>query len=414
MGNLFSRCVHNESTAQRQNTYKRNSIGKDDSKPRKPKHGRNDCRENVTITTSVEIKNFSFSIGKNAQNVTINKLNVIEGKRSKKSKTKRSTNGERKDIFTTGYKTPYTEENKQQASDSRSTGNFIDVRNVKLKEFMYKHEDLGKCSDSVCQIRFPDGTGTGFRVGSKYIMTALHVVKGIIDASYQSVESDQNRLNALQDGNVYCIFKHLKRPGGNERRFSFKPEVLFRNEETDTAVLELAEHSEGSPFPPPFERFGFPNFSDSFYLIGHEGGVMKTNNVDKIIDRSHPTTLEDITWVLSLNNEHTDQNYEFPPHSTLSNENRILFHCRFSKGASGSPGVLIMENGNIVVVTLLLCGYPNWRYNEDTDDQMRSNWPNEYCIEQGADMIKVGNFMREENDQLYQDIFCRQLPSPAL
>jgi hypothetical protein len=86
------------------------------------------------------------------------------------------------DIFTTVDQTPYKEENKQQSCESRSTGNFIDVRNEKLREFMYVHEDLGKCSDSVCQIRFPDGTGTGFRVGSKYIMTALHVVQGIIDA----------------------------------------------------------------------------------------------------------------------------------------------------------------------------------------------------------------------------------------
>jgi hypothetical protein len=59
-------------------------------------------------------------------------------------------------------------------------------------------------------------------------------------------------------------------------------------------------------------------------------------------------------------------------------------------------------------------GYPNWRYDKSIDDQLKSNWPNELCFEQGADMIKVGNFMREENYQLYHDIFCRQLPSPAL
>ena len=47
---------------------------------------------------------------------------------------------------------------------------------------MYVHMDLAKCSDSVCQIRFPGGTGTGFRVGSRYIMTALHVVKEILDS----------------------------------------------------------------------------------------------------------------------------------------------------------------------------------------------------------------------------------------
>lgn len=245
---------------------------------------------------------------------------------------------------------------------------------------------------------------------SKYLYIIICV------SVYQRVEvNDQNYINALQDNNVYCIFAHLKRfDSASERRYFFKPVVHFKKEEPDAAVLELVEHSDGTPFPPPFQRFGFPNFRGNFNLIGHEGDIMETNKVDKIIDRSHPRTRQDIAWVVRFNDTKTDQSYEYPPYSVLSNESRILFHCQFSKGASGSPGVLVMEDGSVVVVTMLLCGYPNWRYGENVDTQLRSEWLDEHCIEQGADMVKIGRFMLDENQQLYQDIFCRQLPQPSL
>ncbi|XP_060600567.1 uncharacterized protein LOC132753999 isoform X2 [Ruditapes philippinarum] len=250
---------------------------------------------------------------------------------------------------------------------SMPAGNFIDCRGANDdRRFVYIIKEWAEWSHSVCQIRFPNGTATGFRVGSRYIMTAFHVVSKI----------------------------HQNIP--------------------DTVVIELADDPEGNQMPPPFELFSGQGVVSEFTLIGHNGGAMEHNTVDQVIDRDSTTTFSDIQWVKNHSLEQARRGYECPPHSVLLNKQRILFHCKFSKGASGTPGIIVQEDGRAVVATMLLCGYPDWYYDIRVEERIRSDWPQEYCIEQGADMISVGKNMAARNPYLYQDIFCRHLPEPLL
>lgn len=54
---------------------------------------------------------------------------------------------------------------------SKKKGNIITAQD---------HDLINKGKDSVGALRYPGGLGTAFRVGSKYVMTALHVVQNIL------------------------------------------------------------------------------------------------------------------------------------------------------------------------------------------------------------------------------------------
>ncbi|XP_060600565.1 uncharacterized protein LOC132753999 isoform X1 [Ruditapes philippinarum] len=305
---------------------------------------------------------------------------------------------------------------------SMPAGNFIDCRGANDdRRFVYIIKEWAEWSHSVCQIRFPNGTATGFRVGSRYIMTAFHVVSKIhqnIPGSREYIDDSGNLIvESLIHLNVFCLFGYYRDgpfPNNCLKKFFFKPVVKFLDENTDTVVIELADDPEGNQMPPPFELFSGQGVVSEFTLIGHNGGAMEHNTVDQVIDRDSTTTFSDIQWVKNHSLEQARRGYECPPHSVLLNKQRILFHCKFSKGASGTPGIIVQEDGRAVVATMLLCGYPDWYYDIRVEERIRSDWPQEYCIEQGADMISVGKNMAARNPYLYQDIFCRHLPEPLL
>lgn len=95
---------------------------------------------------------------------------------------------------------------------------------------------------------------------------------------------------------------------------------------------------------------------------------------------------------------------ETPPHNMLTNPSRLLFSCASSKGASGSPGIQITANGQIVVVTMLLHGYPDFFYDKDCE-LLKANWPKEYTIEQGVNFASVFAKMKKNNSSLSDEIF---------
>ncbi|XP_053381507.1 uncharacterized protein LOC123562744 [Mercenaria mercenaria] len=289
----------------------------------------------------------------------------------------------------------------------------VEIVQLQITYMLFKKKQNGLI---VCQIRFPYGTATGFRVGSKYIMTAYHVVKiiaEVVPSREFKGRHGQIHVIGLAHRNVFGLFEYFKEDiFEHKRKYFFKNVIHFKDEHTDVAVLELADNGDGQSMPLPFEICRDLNVTSQFTLIGHNGGAMKYNEVGLVIDRDATKTLDDIRWVKNHSLEQTNENFEFPPYNMLTNKQRVLFHCKFSKGASGSPGIVILENDHVIVVTMLLCGYPNWYYDGSVDRNLRSRWPKEYCIEQGADMASVARTMYNKNRVLYQDIFNTHLPEP--
>ncbi|XP_060590931.1 uncharacterized protein LOC132745931 [Ruditapes philippinarum] len=246
-----------------------------------------------------------------------------------------------------------------------------------------------KASKSVCKIIQGNNTATGFRVGSRYIMTASHVT------------------NTFQQGlkfeaATYAVFNYLKDGiWEEENKFYFK-EVVYTNPELDISVIELLEIHR--PFPPPFTNFDVPFLDGCFHLIGHsQGNVMGTNPVTKIVNINNPEVTYQLEQLKTLSYKHTGRSFDVPPHNTLENPDRFLFHCKFTQGGSGSPGVVLIDE-KIIVTTVLLHGYPDWYY-DPSMEMYKMNWLQENCIEQGVNMMSVREKMKQTNPALCINIF---------
>jgi hypothetical protein len=222
---------------------------------------------------------------------------------------------------------------------------------------------------------------------------------------------------SLSNASVYAVFGYLKEGEiKTENKFSFTGNVPFRNAETDIAVLELSQSAYGTPMPPPLYNFRAPDSTQEFFFVGHsEGKPLGINKVDKIVDMNSKETKVNRAYVRVKSKDHTKcgqhpqgRDYELEPFRTLTNKHRFLFHCKFTKGASGSPGIVCLNDGRKVVVTVLLCGYPEWYYDPSMDN-FKANWSQDcFCIEQGVKLQSVYEIMNKENVELCTEIFGHQ------
>lgn len=229
---------------------------------------------------------------------------------------------------------------------------------------------------------------------------------------------EQDKYARLQDSRVYAAFDHTTDGQISDRqKFFFKGVVHFHDDETDTAVLELKE-KKGTPMPLSFTFFSFPKMNSRFSFIGHsDGRRMEINHVDRIIDMTNTDTHRSIDELKKLSWQHANRDCEFPPHDILANTHRYLFHCKLSKGASGSPGAVVLEDGRVVVVTMLLHGYPDWYYDLSVTEELKTTWPKECCVEQGVNLKSVYERMLSENASLCHEIFSSHtdtIPNPNL
>ena len=99
-----------------------------------------------------------------------------------------------------------------------------------------------------------------------------------------------------------------------------------------------------------------------------------------------------------------DEYVEYDKDDTLTSPDRFLFHCKSTKGASGAPRVVSHEGG-VIVVTMLICGYPDWYYDPAVDGSIRASIPPDSCIEQGTSMASIYQFMEELSPELCREIF---------
>ncbi|XP_060575558.1 uncharacterized protein LOC132732992 isoform X4 [Ruditapes philippinarum] len=246
-----------------------------------------------------------------------------------------------------------------------------------------------EASKSVCKIVQGNYTATGFRVGSRYIMTAAHVTKTFQQGLKFEIQT-------------YAVFNYIKDGILEEENKFFFKEVVYTDPELDISVIELIESSH--PFPPPFTAFDQPSLDSCFHLIGHsQGSVMSINPVTKIININNPGVRDQLEQLQKLSYEYTGKSYDDLPHNTLYNPHRFLFQCKFTQGGSGSPGVVLIDE-KVIVTTVLLYGYPDWCYNQSMESY-KMNWPLDYCIEQGVNMMSVRKKMLQTNLALCINIF---------
>ena len=171
---------------------------------------------------------------------------------------------------------------------------------------------------------------------------------------------------------------------------------MFEDEVLDIAVVELKAARE---FPPPFRNFGQAQPNSKFTFVGHPFGEPKQmNQVDGLSAVSTETKAEAVAWSREV--------ASYDGFAGMETSGRIMFHCSFQKGGSGSPGIAVVGE-QAVVVTVLLHGYPDWFYDPNFDQDIKNRVANQQRIEQGVSMIDLHYKIHEVNSDLCNEIFAR-------
>lgn len=201
---------------------------------------------------------------------------------------------------------------------------------------------------------------------------------------------------ALENNTVYVDFEYLEHNNTRgTKKFYLTSNVAFKNRVLDVAVIELKRGT--SNFPPAFHTFSKALPNKTFTLVGHPfGEVKQLNETEGLCEINEQNRRALVDW-----SRHTAGIDGF---AGIEVRERILFHCSFEKGASGSPGVAVVD-GRAVVVTMLLHGYPDWVYDPACDPAVKNQATNDRRIEQGVNMLELYNTMHAEDKDLCNAIF---------
>ena len=203
---------------------------------------------------------------------------------------------------------------------------------------------------------------------------------------------------ALENNSVYIDFAHMQDGQINDttKRFRLSRNVVFADPVLDVAIVEL--QSTDREFPAEFKKFSQALPGKTFFLMGHPGGAGKElNQIDGPFQMTDEFRQEAADWSRRV---HGTDGY-----LGVDNDKKLLFHCSFQQGASGSPGIAVVNGKEAVVVTMLLRGYPEWKYNPNTPPELLAQVGNNQCIEQGVSMFALYQKLHSQNIDLCVSIF---------
>ncbi|KAL3854592.1 hypothetical protein ACJMK2_013856 [Sinanodonta woodiana] len=233
-------------------------------------------------------------------------------------------------------------------------------------------------------------------------MTARHVVEPIMRTA-PFTQQQQPQLPdqpQLSDDNVIIDFCYEwnSLPSDPNHIYYFESEIVYESVNLDTVIIKLKPHTKA--FPPPLTRFTdvtrLSQDTSHGYFIGHSQADIKKT------DKYHIVTLTksdiDTAKKWSLDFEKVDG------YDVIENQQRVLFHCSFEQGASGSPGFWINPgDGQSYVELMLLCGYPKWLYNKYQGNTR--GIPNHFLVEQGVSMKSVYDDVKARDALLCNAVF---------
>ncbi|XP_062616710.1 uncharacterized protein LOC134278408 [Saccostrea cucullata] len=290
--------------------------------------------------------------------------------------------------------------------------------------------------------------GTGFRVGSKYVITAYHVLEDIFRPFWKHVHNvlsvkERKEIKWTKDilpvagsWNLSKFFSSLdpskrelllqaakemitdschikmeftKITGGTFFKFSHDP-VAFASKKDDVLILELDDNQTLSA-PLRLTEYCIPEAK--LHVFGHPDNKILQHDRDcRIIeDRAELAEVvkEGISFFTEKGFDSEVVKEDYSP-CKLS-RNHILFHCSESiaHGASGAPLVVVTDIAR--VFGMLQTGHPKLYYNNHCKAKPLDGRP-ELLLEYGISMKKVKTLL-ESNSlfQLSNDLFSDESSS---
>ena len=206
----------------------------------------------------------------------------------------------------------------------------------------------------------------------------------------------------LANTKVYVDFGFLSH-ASTMKKVYLTSAVVFSNESLDIAIVQLKKPPGSQTLPEPLTLCKETLPEDQFTFVGHPGGEVKQ--------------LNPINGFVEITNEQKKEAVIFSHKATgtdgydgIDNPRRILFHCSFQKGGSGSPGLVVVDDIP-VVITVLLHGYPDWFYDSKVDKRIKDTVHNHNKIEQGVLMESLYELLHE-SPELCKDIFRANVGIP--
>ncbi|XP_021371314.1 uncharacterized protein LOC110461906 isoform X2 [Mizuhopecten yessoensis] len=250
---------------------------------------------------------------------------------------------------------------------------------------------------AVGRIRGSLSTGTGIRVGTKYILTAYHVAADITKQN-KSDEVDWSKLDSEQ---VWIEFHFPKNSASH--KFYFEPELIAGDQDLDFALLELKPAS--FEIPKPLAKFRKPDNSQLFALLGHpakpNSEIMQFDSNIELFDLDADENSNRRGYMMKDDKENSG--YE-----GIRDKRKVLFDCWVQHGASGSPGIVMRNDDEEPICTLMLVrGFPEQAFSENSDI------PHDKMIEQGVTMEAIAkkiDSMGKSAKSLKIDIFGEHFP----
>ncbi|XP_053407824.1 uncharacterized protein LOC128559610 [Mercenaria mercenaria] len=255
--------------------------------------------------------------------------------------------------------------------------------------------------------------GTVFRVGSKYVMTALHVVLSITNPAKRQNIPD-NDWTKLEDPNVWIMFA----PSATDLQsppFHIKRDVIFLNKELDIAILELKP---GKKLPGKLNLSKDMGITEHVDLIGFghpiDAGkcwdpncriVPVTCDLIQSLQWQHSQFVEkcSLRTILQLHGLNPNMLEMNKCYAELQNSDRFACHIVMEHGASGAPAIADNE-----VVGVLVKGVPLYYYalkNRIPTAQYVQHFPSHLRFELCTRADRMYEVIRCENPMLTADLF---------
>ncbi|CAC5373071.1 unnamed protein product [Mytilus coruscus] len=236
------------------------------------------------------------------------------------------------------------------------------------------------------------------RAGLVIIITAAHVV---ID----NIWNQMIKINFEQDLEKFRVdFEYISKESSSQ--FKVEPRVLFMDESLDVAVLQL-KPDEKKQFPPPLKKFHVLNPENDedkqIYLISHNKSKKKELNSGIGIWKPTEKRLQHLEKFCQ---KYGEQN----GYIGLERKDRLVIKCDFVGGASGSPGIVILDSVAYVVLVYIR-GFPSFYHNQQFSEEQRRTFPIDKLFQHG---VNIDNLFDTMSSGMYIELRNEIFPEEAL
>ncbi|KAH3778455.1 hypothetical protein DPMN_179914 [Dreissena polymorpha] len=256
-------------------------------------------------------------------------------------------------------------------------------------------------------VRSNEVVGTGFRVGKRSIVTALHVVMEIIDPR----KCGEQNFFKLEEASVVFTDNPLD---PSARHYNFSANGLYFDKDLDFAFLKIAHPNGNLPKKLTLRKEPFKRV-DTVSLIGygHPGNPNKhfENSCQIIyrnsraIDIAHTVFHQNIDRFRAGLLQTYDRSMVEKGYQGYDSQHLILMHCFMEHGASGSP-ILACVNpsaGIVEVVGVLTRGFPEFYF--CLDKRHKHYLPDNCRFEAGSRMTSIYERMTSLPKEIMADFF---------